>query len=775
MALGGNSGSGWRKWLALGVASLVFGLLLISGPNADIVLNVIDYRYGSSNNTITVCASGCNYNYSAIQGAIDSASNGDTVYVYNGTIDIPACNSLIIRTSINFTGQDKNGVILNGHTSIWAPNCLSCIWVYANNVDISGFTIQHCDSGITISDSSSNIYDNIISNNTYGITINSSTNNSKITNNILNYNQYGINYYYWNESYTNTIVNNTILYNVVYDININIFNIQSLIINNQLCTINCQINYMNFNCSINGGNITSGSNWIYLSDNSCTATDIYPPNVTLNSPSNYSADIDGNVTFTFVPRDQLYASSGLAYCSLWGNFTGTWQLNQTKTNVTNGTSNSFVLNNLNTGSYLWNVNCSDNNNNSAFAPANYTILVEKFRINEFLPHPRGNNPEWIELYNLDNLTLDLGGFKLSDNGGSPTYTIPNGTTITGNGFKVFYSTNTSINLGDMGDSVKLYDAYNNLIDSYTYSSTQYGFSIGRGSDGIDDWTTFEVPTPGVSNQIASQSQNPPTVILNTHTNNDTSTNGVMFFTYTPSTYNTVSYCILYTNITGSWGMTQMDTTISANSLNSFALFNLQNGAYLWNVQCTNSYGSAFADSNRIFNVNIATSNIYSTQVNSTGIVNLTSNATSTDLLIQTSENTTGTYISVSSYSSNPTNATLQVYGLNKFISIDTSSELSDVLSWALLKVYYTDDEISARGLNESQLEFYWYNSTLSEWQKLNMSMSWVYGTGVDTNNNYVWANVSHFSEYTLAQETPPSVYNILLQQGWNLISLPLNV
>ena len=55
-----------------------------------------------------------------------------------------------------------------------------------------------------------------------------------------------------------------------------------------------------------------------------------------------------------------------------------------------------------------------------------------------------------------------------------------------------------------------------------------------------------------------------------------------------------------------------------------------------------------------------------------------------------------------------------------------------------------------------------YNESSGSWVKLvTNSPSWVYGSGVDTANNYVWANISHFSDYAvggeLQEETlPPS-------------------
>jgi len=52
-------------------------------------------------------------------------------------------------------------------------------------------------------------------------------------------------------------------------------------------------------------------------------------------------------------------------------------------------------------------------------------------------------------------------------------------------------------------------------------------------------------------------------------------------------------------------------------------------------------------------------------------------------------------------------------------------------------------------------------------------MDWVYGTGVNTELNYVWGNLTHFSDYTIA-ETIMESSQITLNSGWNLISLPVS-
>jgi len=108
---------------------------------------------------------------------------------------------------------------------------------------------------------------------------------------------------------------------------------------------------------------------------------------------------------------------------------------------------------------------------------------------------------------------------------------------------------------------------------------------------------------------------------------------------------------------------------------------------------------------------------------------------------------------------------LEVPGPGIYVRINASTNFSDDnysnLSWALIKVNYTDEDISKNDLVESSLRLYWYNKSSGNWIKLETnSPTWVYGSGVNTVNNYVWANVSHFSDYAvggeLEKETPPS-------------------
>jgi len=82
--------------------------------------------------TLYVGGSGPN-NYTKIQDAIDNASNGDTVFVYNGTYN----EGLNVNKSIDLIGEDKNTTIIKG--SNWGL----VVFISADYVIFSNFTIQN--------------------------------------------------------------------------------------------------------------------------------------------------------------------------------------------------------------------------------------------------------------------------------------------------------------------------------------------------------------------------------------------------------------------------------------------------------------------------------------------------------------------------------------------------------------------------------------------------------------------------------------------------------
>ena len=118
-------------------------------------------------------------NYTRIQNAIDNASDGDTVFVYNESS--PYYENIIIDKSISLIGENKNNNIIDG------SNKKIAVKVIADYVNISGFTIQYGYLfGIEINSMYNTIMNNIFTEQAYGIKLHKSSYNSIISNIISN-------------------------------------------------------------------------------------------------------------------------------------------------------------------------------------------------------------------------------------------------------------------------------------------------------------------------------------------------------------------------------------------------------------------------------------------------------------------------------------------------------------------------------------------------------------------------------------------------------------
>ena len=83
--------------------------------------------------------------------------------------------------------------------------------------------------------------------------------------------------------------------------------------------------------------------------------------------------------------------------------------------------------------------------------------------------------------------------------------------------------------------------------------------------------------------------------------------------------------------------------------------------------------------------------------------------------------------------------------LGKLVSISAGDE-SAIQFPVEIRMYYTDAEVSAAGIDESTLRIRYYNSTDSSFEIYDGHDASHLG-GVDTAANFVWANVTHFSVF----------------------------
>jgi len=151
-----------------------------------------------------VGGSGAN-NYTKIQDAIDDATDGDIIFVYNGIYH----EHIVINKRITLMGQNRETTIIDGDETG------DVIYITADGVSIEGFKITGSgmgwnEAGIEIRSNDTTIYNNNISyNKGDGINIIRSCNNL-IRNNIIMGNWvYGL--YIRSHSNNNTICNNLII------------------------------------------------------------------------------------------------------------------------------------------------------------------------------------------------------------------------------------------------------------------------------------------------------------------------------------------------------------------------------------------------------------------------------------------------------------------------------------------------------------------------------------------------------------------------------------
>jgi parallel beta-helix repeat protein len=196
-----------RIWLMV----LMLTILMVGSVSGSSVYNQAEKRICKLNfgNILYVGGSG-ESNYTKIQDAIDNASDGDTVFVYDDSS--PYYENIIINKAISLTGEDRISTIINGidHENV--------VTLVEDKVTLSGFTIKNGSgvypAGISVSSNYNTISDNIIIQNEYGIYLDGSvyitlTGNTISDNLIINNNYIGLILV----RSTNNLVSNNIIQN----------------------------------------------------------------------------------------------------------------------------------------------------------------------------------------------------------------------------------------------------------------------------------------------------------------------------------------------------------------------------------------------------------------------------------------------------------------------------------------------------------------------------------------------------------------------------------
>ncbi|MDO8508526.1 MAG: right-handed parallel beta-helix repeat-containing protein [Nanoarchaeota archaeon] len=151
----------------------------------------------------------------------------------------------------------------------------------------------------------------------------------------------------------------------------------------------CKYNFDNganisANCNLNTHfNISGGIHTLYLfasdvnglnSNASVTfQINLGSPSILLTSPEdNFFLNNKNDVTLRYVPSDD----GNIVSCSLYGDFNGTYGVNQTDNTILEDVQNNFEPMNLTERAYIWNVLCIDNEGKQNFAFRNFTFGID---------------------------------------------------------------------------------------------------------------------------------------------------------------------------------------------------------------------------------------------------------------------------------------------------------------------------------------------------------------------------------------------------------------
>ncbi len=93
--------------------------------------------------------------YPTIQGAVNAASDGDIVFVRNGTYYEHVC----VNKTVSIVGQDRNTTTIDGNQTG------TVVTVTADNVNIGGFTVQNGEAGLDLAGDGNTVTSSIFSSN----------------------------------------------------------------------------------------------------------------------------------------------------------------------------------------------------------------------------------------------------------------------------------------------------------------------------------------------------------------------------------------------------------------------------------------------------------------------------------------------------------------------------------------------------------------------------------------------------------------------------------
>lgn len=719
----------------------------------------------------------------------------------NLTEDIANQSGTCVDNPTNFTnkrfdcrghtidGDDSGvdyGIYLSGKSDNTIRNCVITDFYdgiflnFSSNNNLSNDTVNSNFYGIHLYSSSRNtLTNNTVNSNSYGIYLDSSSENT-LNNNTANSNLYdGI--YVFHSSSNNTLDKNTANSNTYYGIRLysssgNTLRDSNMTNNNKNFMLDGHLD-SDFNNNIDTSNTADGKLILYIKNESNT---VY--NNSINASTFYCIWCD-NVTV----RDLTFTKTGHGVFFRKTNNSRVENINASSDDygIRLEYSNNNILNDntANTNNYdgirLYSSENNTLNNNTANTNTNAGIYLFYFSDHNTLNDNTANTKNYY-------------GIRLDT---SSSNTLNNNTANSNNyyGIIIFSSSNNTLtnNTADSntwyGISLNSNSKNNTLSNTHSCSNNQSGLGYDIHDEDANTFTDTVCDTANRDGICVNSCTGVSITSTTTTTTTTTSTSTTTL--PQPTISNITVSAISNTSAIISWTTDQSSDSLveyGTNTSYGFTAFNstpaLNHTVYLTPLNPKTIYHFRANSTNTETNKSTASSDYNFTtastvfrKINATA--NQTTNITVSDanlsIAIVTSANITDGNITVTSHYHNPTTAKPKGTALGRYVDIDSSAELSGSLSSVYLTIAYTDEEVSSLNITESTLSFYYYNTTLNDWQKVDTDLSGVYGSGADTTNNIVWANVSHTSLYTISGVSLTSSETMYLVTGWNLISLSL--
>jgi predicted extracellular nuclease len=137
------------------------------------------------------------------------------------------------------------------------------------------------------------------------------------------------------------------------------------------------------------------------------------------------------------------------------------------------------------------------------------VVIVPVKMNELYTRGSGTNRDWIEIYNPNSDSVNIGGYTIYNlagkNGTKPKKAIPSGTYIHGMSYYVVVVNDTvstsAFDLSIAGEMVWLDNGTGTFIDSVSIPSLGVDSSYARKPDGASTWVIATPPTRGEANSI----------------------------------------------------------------------------------------------------------------------------------------------------------------------------------------------------------------------------------------------------------------------------------